>query len=458
MCSLGRCVCGTGELFCESRGLCTDVQENDLHCGMCDNECPPSSECNGGSCQCFLSTETPCPGGCADLGADEQNCGSCGVVCDPGMTCSDGLCLCPAPIAGVFSEYRSTPLDGQAWAALGDGRIVVVGRINYSNDRQVLLLVLNADGTVAASEVIAYRNTTAGAGFVSVLAAAWDGTTVGILFSEEVGGMAQGYFMRTLLDGTQVTAPIRIDEDRGTGEMLPTGGMGTPRHALFYDPVAGFTALTMDYRDYDSFGREVGWSVYSRSLGLTGSTLGPSRRLHYEANPYHYQIARQQYPDGTIDVLAPGLATSAIRLDAQGGPRSSTLLLDGSTPWEDYAHGIARAAGENEYLIGRGNTTVPSASWFHGADHGSSTPVTATFDLQTSADLYPHPSGTVAAWWDAGRHVRRIRRIGPGDWERMDADGGVVAGFASDIVPTGPLTALVLGVRYVVPIQFADCP
>lgn len=86
------CLNGACRLFCNTlHADCDGVLENgcetrlgtDTDCAACNDACPPSQTCRGGTCtdKCLPPTvDTEC--GCKDLQTDDANCGACGVRCD----------------------------------------------------------------------------------------------------------------------------------------------------------------------------------------------------------------------------------------------------------------------------------------------------------------------------------------------------------------------------------------
>ncbi|MBL8682462.1 MAG: hypothetical protein JNK05_25065 [Myxococcales bacterium] len=92
-------LCASNERVCS--GACTDVQENGLHCGMCDRACAASETCVAGMCRPSMmctAPETACGGGCVNVMTDTNHCGACGIRCMPGQRCASGRCAasrCP---------------------------------------------------------------------------------------------------------------------------------------------------------------------------------------------------------------------------------------------------------------------------------------------------------------------------------------------------------------------------
>jgi hypothetical protein len=110
-CLNGACVAGCPAPLtsCTSGpDACVDARNDPLHCGACNQPCPPRPQslpaCVAGACviaACQPGFED-CNGvsmdGCeAPLFADPMNCGFCGNRCPLGQGCMNGLCGCPLP-------------------------------------------------------------------------------------------------------------------------------------------------------------------------------------------------------------------------------------------------------------------------------------------------------------------------------------------------------------------------
>ena len=117
------CGCNAGELSCPDPSFpifpCVDPNDDDKHCGACNNACPPEGDgtktalpntyfgcveaqcgelkCSPGFADCDLVTEN----GCETPLVDNDNCGACGNKCQDGQRCGQNLqgvvmCMCPA--------------------------------------------------------------------------------------------------------------------------------------------------------------------------------------------------------------------------------------------------------------------------------------------------------------------------------------------------------------------------
>ncbi len=111
MCSAGQCMapCDAGLEMCG--GACVDTDADPDHCGGCDMPCRPDQLCNVGSCalECDVGLEA-CGGACVQTDVDNAHCGGCDMpceaweqcsasaclpICDPGLVLCDGACVNP---------------------------------------------------------------------------------------------------------------------------------------------------------------------------------------------------------------------------------------------------------------------------------------------------------------------------------------------------------------------------
>jgi len=102
-CSDSVCVeidCGTGLTNCN--GYCDDLTISLIHCGVCGHACTPSETCQDGAC-----VAANCPAGqivclstgtCTDISTDPANCGACYTQCAAGETCVNGACQGPVVV------------------------------------------------------------------------------------------------------------------------------------------------------------------------------------------------------------------------------------------------------------------------------------------------------------------------------------------------------------------------
>jgi len=93
----GACTCPPGQACCQ--GQCTDLNENEHHCGRCGQACAEGETC--------------CEGRCKKLDNDPQNCGRCGKRCAEGEVCGNGDCRkrCPSGQTGCKGRCVDTKSD-----------------------------------------------------------------------------------------------------------------------------------------------------------------------------------------------------------------------------------------------------------------------------------------------------------------------------------------------------------
>ena len=108
--------CSSGSACSLNSGVCVDVAHDPTNCGGCGRQCPESSTCVSGICQCgggtsdggALSLCYSMSGGspaCVDLQHDPNNCGYCGNQCSSATTCVNGMCQCAGNLldGGTFN-------------------------------------------------------------------------------------------------------------------------------------------------------------------------------------------------------------------------------------------------------------------------------------------------------------------------------------------------------------------
>ncbi len=92
--------CGTGLTNCN--GYCDDLTTSLIHCGACGHACTPSERCQAGAC-----VAANCPAGqivclstgtCTDISTDPDNCGGCYLECAAGESCVNGACQGPVVV------------------------------------------------------------------------------------------------------------------------------------------------------------------------------------------------------------------------------------------------------------------------------------------------------------------------------------------------------------------------
>jgi hypothetical protein len=81
-------------------GVCTDIKNDENHCGGCQRVCSRDTFCCNGWCADPAQNELgccppsiSCDGVCTSPYSDRDNCGGCGTTCDGTEECCDGQCL-----------------------------------------------------------------------------------------------------------------------------------------------------------------------------------------------------------------------------------------------------------------------------------------------------------------------------------------------------------------------------
>jgi hypothetical protein len=100
-----------GDICCDN--ICFDSLTDQNHCGVCDNTCSDSEQCAGGICtqmtQCVLDGDCPaqddicCGNTCYDSQTDPNHCGYCDSPCLMTEECVDGVCT-PLPQCTIDSD------------------------------------------------------------------------------------------------------------------------------------------------------------------------------------------------------------------------------------------------------------------------------------------------------------------------------------------------------------------
>ena len=90
--------CTDKQLCCQ--GICTDITQNPLHCGECQNICEKDEICANSTCQVVTESCGTCPhqtsccsDTCANLKSDPNHCGKCHHKCPDHTQCIDGNCI-----------------------------------------------------------------------------------------------------------------------------------------------------------------------------------------------------------------------------------------------------------------------------------------------------------------------------------------------------------------------------
>jgi hypothetical protein len=156
------CGCRPGELYCPNPLFpylpCVDPENDDAHCGACNNACPPQGngsetpppntyfgchESQCGTLKCsrgFGDCDTSRDNGCEVHLLDNDNCGTCGNKCQDGQRCA------------IDSKTRATQCmcpDGQTFCGSCIGEVCIGYCADLTADRDSC----GACGTACASNV-----------------------------------------------------------------------------------------------------------------------------------------------------------------------------------------------------------------------------------------------------------------------------------------------------------------
>lgn len=222
ICSGGACVCPTGgQKWCASTGQCTDTYSNNAHCGACDKACPTGTLCSFGNCYCMQAGQTLCGTECVSLSSDPKHCGSCTNVCPGAMTCSSGVCGCPTPTVGTAVRLTTTsPATRHPDAAWNGTHVGLVYTEKDGLQDELYFALLNPDGTRAKSPDIALTNLTGTWDTVKPPAdIVWNGSEFAVAWlqtSSTIDVMLQ----RIAPDGTLKGAAVSVTA-KTTGVKLP---------------------------------------------------------------------------------------------------------------------------------------------------------------------------------------------------------------------------------------------
>jgi hypothetical protein len=91
-------------------GRCTDVRNDNDHCGACGRACPGDQLCYSSACvrPCAAGQVRCATGACAALATDANNCGACANACAAGQFCVRGACTATPPPTR-YTAQRDAP-------------------------------------------------------------------------------------------------------------------------------------------------------------------------------------------------------------------------------------------------------------------------------------------------------------------------------------------------------------
>ncbi|MEZ4223630.1 MAG: hypothetical protein R3B13_21960 [Polyangiaceae bacterium] len=242
LCSNSNCVCPNyNEKWCAAVGGCTDVYSNSSHCGDCDKACPAATHCSFANCLCDQAGQALCGTTCHDFLTDATHCGSCTKACAANEVCTGGKCMCPSPIVGTALRLTTNNTHALQASAVWNGTHIGVvyvedvggGSGNYAH---AYFALLNPDGTRAKTPDLLISNKPMG--YARHPDITWSGTEFGVVFLQ-ASSTSSGdvHFLRLAPDGTPKAPAVNISTATA-GAALPDGA---PR--IIWSPVYGGYAL-----------------------------------------------------------------------------------------------------------------------------------------------------------------------------------------------------------------------
>ena len=333
-CQYSACACPTyGQTYCPSTKTCVDATSDAANCGGCGNVCPAVASCVGGACACPQAGITLCGTACVDTQTDASNCGACGNPCGGALVCSSGACRCPAPTAGTPVRLTSTAGDTAAHPAIawsGTQAAVLYDSTTTAGATNVLLAILNADGTRAVAKDTVLTSITSASGSAVAGNVVWTGAAWAAVWMQgtTMYGGDDVMFQKFAANGAPQGSPVDITAlTPGTPPVRPWW----PR--LAYSATQGFVLVTTAYE---------GPAAYFQLLGADG--VHPQVALQVATNNNTLPCAVAPSPEGGWEVLA----LSQNDLDFQ------TINADGSKT-------LSPAVVESDATT---DTTFPSLSSF----------------------------------------------------------------------------------------------
>ena len=98
------------------QGACVEVQNNNTHCGGCNQTCPGGFICQAASCVPEVPEPEPClpphqlcEGNCVDIQTNSAHCGGCNNRCPTNTQCQQGQCVCPGNNRVLCNGVCQTP-------------------------------------------------------------------------------------------------------------------------------------------------------------------------------------------------------------------------------------------------------------------------------------------------------------------------------------------------------------
>ncbi|MGC4066736.1 MAG: hypothetical protein QM784_19295 [Polyangiaceae bacterium] len=217
-CQSGVCRCPySGQQFCTESNACVDIYYDSKNCGACGKVCPTGTVCSGAACICSGSSEKLCGDTCRNLSTDTANCGACGKTCASNQVCTNGTCQCPSPSVGTAVRLTTNTLQDSRPAAAWDGTHVGVAYTQAINTSysQLRFALVNPDGTLV-SDVALTTYTGTSQGVTSQPELIWNGKEYALTWIAYESGY-QLMFLRLDETGSPKGTPINVGNAAALG-------------------------------------------------------------------------------------------------------------------------------------------------------------------------------------------------------------------------------------------------
>jgi hypothetical protein len=328
-----------------------------LNCGACGTKCGPTAHCAGSTCECNQAGFTFCNGTCYDLQNDDKHCGACGTACSGSYSCDAGQCTCPLPTVGAEVQVTADIRTHVSLAAAWDGTHVGVAYVRMFPQAHynVYFALLNPDGTLFSNKAVtAYPNTTLGVEPFTV-GLVWTGTEYGVAWTQDITPAGMGshdsiMHRRIKPDGSFVAAATMI-ADSGFSSFFTIGS------ALAWSSSYGGYGIAYAHGSYNQIGFQR-W--------VPGQSPGPEQLFVMLGDPAQTQMAAA--PDGTWGLAGAygGLDLSIRNADGTSSDpvehlRAATVpnfdepaLVHDGTTWLTAMGTPSATAGKTDVSINRG--------------------------------------------------------------------------------------------------------
>lgn len=321
LCSYGQCACPGAQQFCDGAKSCVDITSDSKNCAACGKQCGAEQHCAASQCTCNEADLSACGTACYDLQTDSQHCGNCNNACSSPLSCKAGACKCPAPTLNAEVRLTNNTSDSQLVAAAWDGTNVGVAYVVAADASQgvgynVFFSRIKPDGTVMGTTQITNYSTNV-TGVTEAPQLVWTGTEYGLLWSYNihVSGMPIVMFRRIKPNGGFAAPAVQVAKS----EVLEEGG-------FFYTYRVEHAALawSSQYGGYAAYYTRAGNSVASvfRRLGVDGTT--PDAENSFEELSRTWPNRLVAAPDGTWGIMSD-LKLQLINADGSKTTTASTV-------------------------------------------------------------------------------------------------------------------------------------